>query len=159
MQKLRSFIHDDAKPEAVQKKGGRPPKVPEKQTMNQPLVLASASAGILPGFVVGNCQFMQSSVNSAGVSLLKPNELVKIVREGAKENPIDVEDDSDGEVVESEESKTVDHYSVDGVDVAVATSEFDADEFLNEVVDQPTNSHTDESRKETLELDRMLRVT
>ena len=65
---------------------------------------------------------------------------------------------AEDEVVESEESKCVDHYSVDGLDVAVATSEFDADEFLNEVVDEPTNSHTEESCKETLELDRMLRV-
>ena len=43
--------------------------------MTRPLVLASASAGILPSFVMDDRQFMQSSVNSAGVHLLKPNEI------------------------------------------------------------------------------------
>ena len=58
--------------------------------MTRPLVLASASAGILPNFVMDERHFMQSSVNSAGVRLLKPNELVDTFREGKKENPIDV---------------------------------------------------------------------
>ena len=77
---------------------------------------------------------MQSSVNSASVSLLKPSELENVVREGAKGNPIDVKDDSDNEFIEGEGVKAVEHYSVDGVDVAVDTSEFDVKEFLNEVV-------------------------
>ena len=62
-------------------------KVSTKQAINQPLVLASASAGILPGFAMGDCHFMQSSVNSAYVSILKPNKIGVIVREGVKENP------------------------------------------------------------------------
>ena len=44
----------------------------------------------------------------------------------------------------------------------VKTSDFDATEFMNEVADEvadeQTNSRTEESRKETVELDRMLRV-
>ena len=169
VQKLHSFIHGEPKPEAVnsatphqvealEKKGGRPPKVPEKKANNQPLVLARASTGILPSFVVDEHRFMQSSVNSAGVSLMKPNELENIVIDGAQANPIDIEDDSEVEIVEPEELTSVDHYSVDGLDVVVHTSEFDANEFFNEVVDETTNTHTEEAHKETLELNRMMRV-
>ena len=89
---------------------------------------------------------------------MKPNELETIVREGAQKNPINVEDDSEDEIVEPEELTSVDHYSVDGLDVVVHTSEFNAHEFFNEVVDETTNTHTEEAHKETLELNRMLRV-
>ena len=137
-------------------------RVKSLMEMTHPLVLASASAGILPSFVLDNRRFMQSSVNSAAVHLLNPNEIQNTVREGMKENPIDVEDNSEDEPFEAETGTSVDHYSVDGVTVAVKTSDFDAAEFMNEVADEvadeQTNSRTEESRKETVELDRMLRV-
>ena len=137
-------------------------RVKSLMELTQPLVLASASAGILPSFVLDNRRFMQSSVNSAAVHLLNPNEIQNTVREGNKENPIDVGDDSEDENVEAETGTSVDHYSVDGVTVAVKPSDFDASEFINEVADEvadeQTNSRPDESRKETVELDRMLRV-
>ena len=169
VQKLRSFIHGEPKLEAVtsatsnqvealEKKRDRPAKVSEKQSSNQSLVLAGASAGILPGFEMGDRRFMKSSVNSAYVSLLKPNEMENTVREGVKGNPIDVVDDSEDEFAKSEEPKSFDHYSVDGRDISVDTSEFNANEFLNEVIDQTNNVRTEEVRKEPLELNRMLRL-
>ena len=91
--------------------------------LTQPLVLASASAGILPSFVLDNRRFMQSSVNSAAVHLLNPNEIQNTVREGMKENPIDVEDNSEDEPFEAETGTSVDHYSVDGVTVAAASKD------------------------------------
>ena len=62
---------------------------PVKSLMDlaRPLVLASASAGILPGFVMDDRRFMQSSVNSAGVRLLKANELSNTFIEGKKRKP------------------------------------------------------------------------
>ena len=56
--------------------------------LSRPLVLASASTGILPGLMLDGRCFMKSSVNSAGVRLLQPNELGAVVREGMKGNPI-----------------------------------------------------------------------
>ena len=121
--------------------------------LTRPVVLASASAGLLPGFVLDDRYVMQSSVNSACVSLLKPNELGRVVIEGHVENPINVDDDSETEFVEPKDEKSVDHYSVDGVNVTVHPSEFDANEFMSEVVDEPSNAC-----KEPLELDRSFRL-
>ena len=132
---------------------------PVKSLMEQSsrLVLASASAGILPSFVMDDRCFMQASVNSAAVSLLKPNEIGAIVREGMKENPIDVCDESDDEKEKTAadeknvsttpcgrphgdevckfciDSGLADVYSIDGMDQVVDPSEFDASVFVNEV--------------------------
>ena len=149
VQNLRSVIRGQRKSEVESSA-----KVSTKQATNQPLVLASASAGILPGFAMGDRHFMQSSVNSAYVSILKPNKIGVIVRAGVKENPIDVADDSDDEFVKSEESKSFDHYSVDGCDISVDT----AGEFFNEVVDEKVKVTTGFTPKETPELNITLRL-
>ena len=77
-----------------------PETVKSLMELTRPLVLGSASAGILPGLVMDNRHFMQASVNSAGVRLLQPNEIGGVVREGMKGNPIDVCDESDDEKME-----------------------------------------------------------
>jgi len=158
---LRAIIHD--KPTVMSNKPTNQvvnsyEEVPSFMSMARPLVLAGASAGILPSFCMDNRQFMQTSVNSAGVHLLQPNEIQRTVREGVKENPIDVVDNSDEECIEPEVGHSVDHYSVDGVDHTVKPSEFDANDFLSEVVDEPVTPCSEGNRKETLELDRSLRL-
>ena len=57
-------------------------RVKSLMELSRPLVLASASAGVLPSFVMDQRRFMQSSVNSAGVRLLAENELSDVVIEG-----------------------------------------------------------------------------
>ena len=57
-----------------------------------------------------------------------------------------------------EESKSFDHYSVDGRDISVDTSEFNAGEFLNEVVDEKVKVTTGFTPKETPELNTTLRL-
>ena len=51
---------------------------------------------------------MQSSVNSAHVSLSQPNELGAIFREGMKENPIDLGDESDDKKMKQQPKSRVD---------------------------------------------------
>jgi len=118
--------------------------------------------------MLDNRYFMQSSVNSASVSLLKSEEMTNVVREGHKGNPIDVDSDSENEFVwpepvksepvKSESVKDFDHYSVDGVDVPVDVGEFDADEFMSEVGDEPTSGHVETIRQPALVLDRTFRL-
>ena len=118
------------------------------------MVLASASAGILPSFVLDDCRFMQALVNSAGVRLMQPNELDKVVIEGNKENPIELCDESGDDKTEDYDS-----YVVDGVDVSVATSTFDPDAFLNETIDQPLEMKVEEPTKEPTKEPTELNVT
>ena len=96
-------------------------------------VFAKASDWVVPGFI------MSESINgtkksSSNVSLLKPEELTATYREGRKENPIDVCDDSDEESLKcsekyeiNQEVNNTDTFSVDGTDVILETSDFDAD--------------------------------
>ena len=158
---LRAMIHD--KPTVKPAKPNNQvvnvyDEVPTLMAMTQPLVLAGASAGVLPKFCMDNRLFMQTSVNSAGVHLMQSNEIQKTVREGVKENPIDILDNSDEEIVESEVVESVDHYSVDGVDHSVKPSEFDANEFMNEVKSESAEVTPKSEPKELPELDRMLRL-
>ena len=166
---LRNAIND--KPMVLSAKPTNPVVASEKRVkslmeLTRPVVLASASAGILPGFMLDDRYVMQSSVNSASVSLLKSEELGAVVREGHKENPIDVDDDDDSsenEFVWSEDVKpktenAVDHYSVDGVDVPVNVGDFDANDFMSEVIDESTNTPAEEPRQASLELDRTFRL-
>ena len=52
-----------------------------------------------------------------------------------RENPIDVCDDSDDDHLKSEAPKNYDIYSVDGSDVLVDTSSFDADVLFAAIID------------------------
>ena len=126
--------------------------------LTRPLVLASASAGVLPGFILNDRHVMQSSVNSSYVSLMKPNEIGRVVREGVLENPIEVLDESDNEAVKLDETEHLDQRSTESADVHLRASDFDADEFLKEVNTQPTEFITKSDPKPLPELDRMLRL-
>ena len=169
VQKLHGFIHGTPnlsvtsatpnQPESIEKKRGKPPKVySAKQSSNQPLVLASASAGILPGFTLNDRHVMQSSVNSSYVSLMNPNEIGSVVREGVMENPIEVLDDSDNETVKLDDNECLDQRSTESADVHLKASDFDADEFLKEVNNQSAECITKSDPKPLPELDRMLRL-
>ena len=167
VQKLRGLIHGTPnlavtsepsnQPEPIEKKRGAP-KVSAKQSSNQPLVLASASAGILPGFTLNDRHVMQSSVNSSYVSLMNHNEIGRIVREGVMENPIEVVDDSDNETVKVDENEHLDQRSTESADVHLKESDFDADEFLNAVNAPSAEVITKSDPKPLPELDRMLRL-
>ena len=132
--------------------------------MAHPVVLASASAGILPSFVMDERQFMKSSVNSSAVRLLQPNDIASTVREGMKENPI-VCDESDEERVEENpkvELVTAKNSIEDGESLE-CLSDFDPDLIATEGIElfnrgSPSEAKADNCEKVYPELDKPLRV-
>ena len=174
VQKLRATIHGKSElaatsepsnrpessnqPECVEKKRRGPNRASAEQSPNQPLILASASAGLLPKVVLDGRCFMQSSVNSAYVSLLNPNEISRSVREGVMENPIEVADDSDNETVKLGENECHDQRSNASADVHLNASDFDANEFMCAMNDESSEVIKKVEAKPLPELDRMLRL-
>ena len=100
----------------------------------QPLMLATASDWVMSGSVMREAIYGAKSVSSS-VRLLKPEELGSVVREGMKENPIDVCDMSDDECLKSEKQKSYDVYSVDGSDMLVDPEGADADALFADSID------------------------
>ena len=132
--------------------------------LTRPLVLASASAGVLPGFMLDDRCFMKSSVNSSAVRLLQPNEIASTVREGMKGNPI-VCDESDEERVE--ESPKVElvtaKNSIEDGESLECLSDFDPDLIATEGIElfnrgTPSETKADNREKVYPELDKPLRV-
>ena len=85
---------------------------------------------------------------------MQPNETNEVVIEGAKENPIELCDESDDDKTED-----CDSYVVDGVAVSVATSTFDPDVFLSETIDQPLEMKVEKPTKEPTKEPTELNVT
>ena len=155
--KLRAAIHGDpssdttdSKVEGViqpvlktekRRKSGKPKQFVYKEpaplpitNCSQPLILATASDWVMSGSVMREAIYGAKSVSSS-VRLLKPEELGSVVREGMKENPIDICDMSDDECLKSEKQKSYDVYSVDGSDVLVDPDGFDADALFADSID------------------------
>ena len=163
---LRAII--DNKPTVMSKKPTNQvvnsyEEVPTLMAMTRPLVLAGASAGVLPSFCMDNRLFMQTSVNSAGVRLLKPNELVDTFVEGKKENPIDVCDsDYDEDTKGFGQLREIEMQPMDKVDELAKNSDFNPDVVASEGLEvfqtdtKPAASNVDE--KKISELNTFLRV-
>ena len=119
--KLRSVIYNQPKSEVTEpvndeaidldvKKQGRPVKKPESvkavTNCSQPLVLATASDWIVPGNIISSA-INESKKEVSSVRLLNPKEIGSVVREGMKENPIDVCEDLDEEELKCSENFSV----------------------------------------------------
>ena len=76
------------------KASAEPPKVMKS---SQPVVLATASDWVVPGSVMRSVfsDMKDGSNQFSSVHVLKSDEIGAIVREGRRENPIDICDDSD----------------------------------------------------------------
>ena len=113
--------------------------------------MATASDWIVPGNIISSA-INESKKEVSYVRLLSPKEIGTVVREGMKENPIDV-CDSDEEDLKCDEKFSVDKevkdpdvYSVDGMDVMLDASDFDADALLADTLDVFEPIHNDESQ-------------
>ena len=105
---------------------------------SQPVVLATASDWVVPGSVMRSAisDMKDGSNQFTSVRLLKSDEIRAIVREGRRENPIDICDDSDeGDLSCDEELSNSENKSVEGMDEFVTGSDFDADVVFASSVD------------------------
>ena len=168
LSKLRRVIHDKSNSRPAVKKQ-KPESVASKQAVecSKPLVLATASDWVMSGSVMRSAIYdNKQAVKIEGgseVRLLTGSEIANISREGMKENPIDVCDESDDEKLGCGESMSgADKYSVDGQNDIECMSDFDPDVVFNEGMEvlKPMNEPTksDNHEKVYSELNKQLRV-
>ena len=71
----------------------------------------------------------------SSVRLLTSEQLVDVVREGRKENPINVCDECDEELKCTEDLIKAETYSIDGLAELESASDFDADVVFTDSID------------------------
>ena len=128
------------------KRRGRPAKHGKRNSestnagtnCSQPLVLASVSDWVVSGNVIAS-SIRDVKKDSSLVSLLHPEQIGSFRRGSVKDDAIDISEDSevenvmyDEKVDVKKEEKYYDVFSVDGTDVILDSSEFDADALYNE---------------------------
>ena len=161
VQKLRSVIHDKPVCNSAESKeasinqpviktekhheSGKPKNfVCDKTT--QPLILATASDWVMSGSAMSASIYdVKKEKNPLpSVRLLNTNEIGSVEREGKRENPIDVCDDSDEAELNYDEHLVESRkYSVDGMAELDTASDFDADVVFANSIGIFDPSHND----------------